>query len=211
MDKRSVAQVIGENCKRLRSGGQVTMESFASTARDYGLRWNTGRIGDFESGRVSPTLSTLYAVTAALSRALDRPVHIYELIHDFDQNYGAGDGGMVMVEVNETITVPDYSIAEALRGKPVRLPPNLDEFQAQARVSSRPIKAATLTEQRVARDLGVDVETIVIAAQRLWGTDFVTERDRLAGPDASPQSRGQVSRELKAQLRQSIGDSNGND
>lgn len=220
MNKVTVAQVVGENCKRLRGEGQVTMETFSATAREYGLKWNTGRVGDFESGRVSPTLSTLYALTAALSRALERPLHLHELVHNFNQD--GPDGGMVLVDINDTITVPNYTIAESLRGKPVQLAPNLDEFQARNVKLAEITKVAGnlpeedlaevleiyrnagLTEQRIARDLGTDLATVMVASHRLWGASFVSERDRIAGPDASPQARGRVSRELKAQLRNSI-------
>lgn len=231
MDEQyTIALIVGERCKRLRTSAQVTMESFAATARDYGLKWNTGRVGDFEAGRVSPTLPTLYALTAALSHALRRPVHMYELVHDYDQDYGGPGAGMRTVQINDMISVPDYSVAQSLRGEPVRFAPRLKESQEQnvegARIAFLTIDlaeddAATvldlyrgsgLTEQRIARDLGVDVATIVVTAYRLWGTGFVAERDRIAGDEASPQSRGRVSRDLKAQLQAAIeADRNGND
>lgn len=38
---------------------------------------------------------------------------------------------------------------------------------------------------------------------------FTAERDRRAGPDANPQKRGRISRELKAELHEAV--NNGDD
>ncbi|MFW0789655.1 hypothetical protein [Gordonia sp. CPCC 205333] len=228
MSGTPLAEVVGQNCKRLRTDGRVTMDALASTAREYGLRWNTGRVGDFEGGRVSPTLPTLFVVAAALSRALGRPVHLYELMHDYEQNYNDPDAGMIQVEVNEVLTVPDFTIAQALRGEPVRLPSNEvrshnatavelmrvtgklepdDELDAMVSMYQN----AGLTEQRLARDLDTDLATIVAASHRLWQAGFTTERDRRAGTEANAQKRGQVTRTMKDELRQAIEASNGDD
>ena len=43
-------------------------------------------------------------------------------------------------------------------------------------------------------------------ALRLWRKPFSQERDRLAGPDANKQKRGQVSRTLRAELEKAIAD-----
>jgi hypothetical protein len=65
-----------------------------------------------------------------------------------------------------------------------------------------------LTDQRVAASLGLNTEQLCDAAVQLWGTVFSAERDRRAGPDANPQKRGRVTRELKAELKESFTDGN---
>jgi hypothetical protein len=41
-----------------------------------------------------------------------------------------------------------------------------------------------------------------------WKRTFVAERDRRAGPDANAQRRGQVSRQLKAELKEALPNGN---
>src|SRR6516162_6103277 len=76
----SIAEVAGANTRRLRQGGDVTLESFAAAMQLYGLPWSTGRVSDFEKGRAAPSLATLLAATAALSRVLGRDVTLAELL-----------------------------------------------------------------------------------------------------------------------------------
>jgi hypothetical protein len=42
----------------------------------------------------------------------------------------------------------------------------------------------------------------------LWRRTFTAERDNRAGPDANAQRRGQISRQLKADLQEVINDGN---
>jgi hypothetical protein len=42
----------------------------------------------------------------------------------------------------------------------------------------------------------------------LWGQSLSAKRDELAGADANAQRRGQISRQLKEQLRKAIIDGN---
>jgi len=57
-------------------------------------------------------------------------------------------------------------------------------------------------DYRVVRSLGLDDDEAPILMARLWGSSFTAKRDRDAGPDASPQKRGRISRGLKAQLQE---------
>jgi len=65
-----------------------------------------------------------------------------------------------------------------------------------------------LTEERVAGRLGISTERLYAESQRLWNTTFSAERDRIAGPGANPQRKGQVTRQLKAELEKAITDGN---
>ncbi|WP_141564346.1 hypothetical protein [Mycolicibacterium palauense] len=57
------------------------------------------------------------------------------------------------------------------------------------------------TEERAARSLGVDKPALATAMAQLWGRTLSAQRDHLAGPDATPQKRGRVARQLKTDLR----------
>ncbi len=65
-----------------------------------------------------------------------------------------------------------------------------------------------LTEHRLARRLGISHDRLADMSFRLWQRAFSEERDRLAGPDASKQKRGQVSRTLQAELEEALADGN---
>jgi hypothetical protein len=43
---------------------------------------------------------------------------------------------------------------------------------------------------------------------QLWKSAFTEERNRRAGPDANPQKRGRISRELRAELEKELADGN---
>lgn len=70
-------------------------------------------------------------------------------------------------------------------------------------------QASGLTEDRLAARLGISRDELAALSLRLWRKPFSQERDRLAGPDANKQKRGQVSRALRAELEKAL--ANGHD
>ena len=62
---------------------------------------------------------------------------------------------------------------------------------------------------RIIKSIGADRATALAAMQRLWGHTFSRERDRRAEADANPQRRGQISRQLKAELEKAVRDGDG--
>jgi hypothetical protein len=69
-------------------------------------------------------------------------------------------------------------------------------------------KTVGLTEERIASGLGISTDQLCDVSLRLWKTTFSAERDRIAGPDANAQRKGQVTRQLKAELVKAITDGN---
>jgi hypothetical protein len=69
-------------------------------------------------------------------------------------------------------------------------------------------KAFGLTEERIASGLGISTNQLCDMSLQLWNTTFAAERDRIAGPDANAQRKGQVTRQLKAQLEEALTDDN---
>ena len=62
---------------------------------------------------------------------------------------------------------------------------------------------------RLCKSLGITPEDGLATMVELWGEHtFTTERDRRAGPDANAQRKGQVSRQLKAELKKALADGN---
>jgi transcriptional regulator with XRE-family HTH domain len=204
----SVAQVIGANARRMRVDAGVTLEQFAQTAKLYGLPWTTGRVGDFEAGRVAASVPTLYAVALVLQHVTEQPVTLAELF--------AGDG---VVALNDELTVDVSALSDAMTGQPVQQTlPNLRRTLASqlavgdtiVTADGRRVLVDLLIEEcresdtRLLRGIGVTPRRGAAAMAKLWGQTFSAERDDRAGPDANPQRKGQISRQLKAQLKKEL-------
>lgn len=195
----SVAKVAGSRARDLRLGADVTLDQFSRAARNYGLPWSTGRVGDFEAGRAAANLSTLLIAAAALGDVIGRPVSLVELF--------AGDGD---VAVNDRLAVDLSALRAALSGEPVRLQ-QADErpfFGAEwARdhgvgpsLYTRVYNMLRESDVRMCKRIGVSPDVGAALMAKLWGRTFSIERDQLAGDDANAQKRGQISRRLQAEL-----------
>jgi hypothetical protein len=64
------------------------------------------------------------------------------------------------------------------------------------------------SDARMCKNIGVDQALGAAAMAALWRRTFTAERDNRAGPDANAQRRGQISRQLKADLHEVINDGN---
>jgi transcriptional regulator with XRE-family HTH domain len=192
----SMAEVAGRNARDLRQDAGATLEDLASAARSYGLRWSTGSVGSFESGRtVGVNLENLLAVASALGDVIGRKITLAELFT------GEGD-----VELTEGLPLPLAELRAALSGVAVGVPvvrvAGADVAALGVARRSFPVyDAFRETDVRICKSLGVSPEVGASAMARLWKKTFVAERDRLAGPDANAQRRGRISRQLKAELK----------
>lgn len=204
----TVAEVLGRTAQELR--GDRKVELVARAARLAGLNWGTGRIADLEAGRVSPTLPTLIALCWAFSDLLERPVSLAELF--------AGEGTVTLMP---GVTVPVRLLRGALQGqladRPVvlQLAQSADKRRRAAEgLPTREIlrnprvqkveRSMLEADYRMAHSVGLGVERAAAVMEALWGRSFTAERDHRAGPDANPQKRGRISRELKAELQEAI-------
>ena len=87
---------------------------------------------------------------------------------------------------------------------PAVVVPHWADPKLQVRVLSDFLEA----DERICRSMGVGRDIGAAAMAKLWKRTFVTERDRRAGPGANAQRRGQVSRQLKAELEEALRDGN---
>ena len=211
----SLSEAAGRGAREIRLRAGVTLEEVAKAARHYGLKWTANKVNAFETGGVSASLSTLYAVAAALNDVTERDVTLADLF--------IGSGKVV---VNDRVTVPVGKVRAAVTGAPVEV--TLRELtgeyeravaaaeEIRAREESWPPTLQRVThgayravlaefsdsDLRLARALGVDRSTAAAAMAVTWGKTFVARRDELAGPDANAQKRGRIARELTAQLKE---------
>jgi transcriptional regulator with XRE-family HTH domain len=203
MRSRSLAEVVGGNCRRIRTEIGITQDELSLYARAHGLKWNAAKAGDFEAGRSEPTLATVLKVGMALQQALafaqvaagaikdrtipaDRTVTLADLL-------GGNDG---LVALADDLAVTTADLANVARGESFPSP-RRDKLQRSG-----------LAEQRLAKALGIDDSRLADVSQRLWGNTVSEERDKRAGAGANQQKKARVSRELRAEIEKAIADGN---
>lgn len=230
--RQSLAEVVGGNCKRIREAAGLKQDELARHARDAGLRWDAAKVGRFESGSVAPTFGTVIAVTLALSRAVDGPVTLADLVQ-FDGNVtltrpgvpdplGAVIAGVCRGEQWPQDPVQIYGADEFTEDELIKQRVHdevvkratLEISRAQANAIAAVVVAATvqrsgLAEDRLAQRLKISADRLALLSSRLWQHTFSEERDRRAGPEANAQKRGQVARALQAELEKEL--ANGDD
>ena len=206
---RPLAEVVGDNCKRLRARIGITQDELAKYARYVGLRWRASSVGDFEAGRAAPTFATVLAVAAALQWALEESAE-----HGSEKPLAAVSLADLVdgfaVSVTEAMMLPCETLAQWLSGAPVSLPPGALTSKAAVQVEARlsgmdgVLARSGLAEARVAKGLGVSAEVLALVSFELWGGTFTEERDRRAGADANKQKRGQVTRAMRAEVAAAV-------
>jgi predicted transcriptional regulator len=222
--RQPLAKVVGENCKRIRDAAALSKDELARHARDAGLRWDASKVGRFESGSVAPTFGTVLAVSLALSKAIDGPVTLADLVQ-FDGNViltrpgvpdplGAAVAGVCRGESWPESPVDIYGADELVDDELIkerayvevmkRVMAEISSAQAEsiaAGVGAAVLRRSGLAEDRLAQRLGVNPDELALMSSQLWaGRTFSEERDLRAGPEANAQNRGQVSRTLQADL-----------
>jgi len=209
----SVAEVAGAEAKKLRLVAHKSLEDVAKAAQSYGLPWSTGRVGDFEAGRAGPSLPTLFAAAAALGDVIGRRLELADLFA------GSGD-----VAITDTAMVKRSALRAMLSGQPVKMSPRADlvtitikrpasQFPQWPKglrgwhepdLHARVLGELRETDLRMCKRIGVEPFAGAAAMAKLWGRSFVAERDHRAGPGANAQRRGQISRQLQAELQELI-------
>lgn len=226
MSSLPLAEVLGANCKRIRTAHGLTQNDLALYARGLGLRWNAAKVGDFEAGRAAPTFATVLTVSLALHSAarneaarsggVDAAVLLSELL-------AAEDGAQL--RLNDDLALPAGLISAVCEGQSWSSPPwsiwvptpGLETQESLAfwrdmfgdEANSPPerlLLRSGLTEDRLARRLGVDLARLSDVSYLLWQKTFSEERDRRAGPDANQQKKGRVSREMRTELQKALSD-----
>lgn len=215
----TMSEAAGASARAIRQDAGATLAQVAKAAKGAGLPWSSGRVGDFESGRIAASLPTLIAVTGALTEVVrDRQIALADLFEV--------DGRIL---VNDAITLEAERLRDLLRGKPFELVvDDMPDRDSAVREVSDVLSSVTYDvrnlpphlrhdgipigvfrrfaegDDRLARSLGADWLTAAAAMNKAWGKTFVERRDELAGPDANAQKKGIVARKLKAELRSVI-------
>jgi hypothetical protein len=202
----------------------VTQNVLARHARDLGLRWNTGKVGQFERGQYNPAFGTVLVVAYALTLATKRNVTLADLVMS-DGFVGVTDefdpAGEALRDVTSgqrqwsDLVADDVGYTARLASDPEfgkKIPEGLARRPRDRRYANVPTRGLVeilsrsgLDEERVAKRLGVNVEELAMRSWLLWRRAFSDERDSRAGPDANAQKRGRISRQLQGQLEEEFG------
>lgn len=189
------------------------MDAVATLAREHGLKWTTARVVELERGRLALSFATLILIAHVLGRATHQSLQVQDLLET--------DG---FIELTPSFAVSAESLQEAVTGSklPFRMADVADgekrmlddvahtllvartiAIDIDPVVWSETLRTAGIADERAADRLGIDRLELLSIAARLWGTSLTAERDRRAG-DAAPQARGQITRRLERDLRDTI-------
>lgn len=223
----TLPQVIGMNVKKLRD--THTLEDVAAQGRSLGVRWSGGSIRAIEQGEFKATIETLVILAIALDgletdgktirgtitlRDLidsDQPIALttkYETSTDRLLEFLGGGTSGTALDLNRMISRMAEGAREwAEEMKSLNLPDTPYDFLLQVEQAG-PESAA---EHRLAKKINVHVQELRFWSVHLWGKSFEDYRDEIAGPDATPQKKGRVSRGLLEEIQQAMKGNHGDD
>lgn len=214
----TMSEAAGTSARAIRQAADATLADVAKAARKAGLPWSSGRVGDFESGRIAPSLPTLLAVSGALSTitqgepvglpdlfAVEGQIQINdailvaaerlrELLSGGGFRVTLGDLGTKGDELSEKIDRLWDAAYNQLQSIPENMRPSIHEISS---VSGDFVEG----DERLARSLGVSQFIAAALMTIKWKKTFVQQRDGLAGPDANAQKKGIVARRLNQEIR----------
>jgi transcriptional regulator with XRE-family HTH domain len=218
VEPEQIAAVAGRNAQLIRKSAGVTLAEVAKAATVYGLAWTTGRVGAFESGRVSPTLPTLLAVTDILGGLTGTPITLSDLFQGSGRvvvtdnvtfelskvravlsgqavQSTASDRQQGQHELTELLTAAAQTLSDELTG--LKRWATGDDVRAASRLAADFADA----DFKIVKSIGLSRLVGALAMSQLWGQTFVAERDSRSGAEANPQRKGRVARELKTELQ----------
>ncbi|MGB3698564.1 MAG: helix-turn-helix transcriptional regulator [Gordonia sp. (in: high G+C Gram-positive bacteria)] len=195
-------KAMGANARRIRLAAGASLEDVAEAIGNQGLNWSTGRVGDLEGGRVEAKLSNALAVAQTLANVTGEPVSVADLFAGTE--FEALLRGEPMRPQPNNGEDPDPTPTDiARRNGWADLVSAASDFGVSTRavvpllVAFDSIKRA---DRRVADGLGISLVELTEHAVALWGHSLITERDRVAEPDANVARLGQLTRELRDQI-----------
>lgn len=209
----TLAETIGRNVNLLRLELGLTMEQVASAGKSFlGLSWSAGSIGAIEKGRFKPTLDTLLAIATVIPNtksilegraSLDYspPIPLLSLISGSDHiqispSRMISPDDLVSWMREEGGFKPQFTLAYATHG---------DLIGSISSISAQP----SVAEARIAEKAGINPEDLLRVSSKLWGQGIEARRDALAGPDASAQKKGRITRTLIEEIKHNLGRDNG--
>lgn len=224
MDTTDIGALFGRNAKRLRTRAGLTLDDVAQTARFFGLRWTVSRVGTIESGTTVPALSTMIVYAGIIANLTEQDVVLADLFAGDDHvqltpglAVHASTLRRILTGGTTALTHEDVPGAVSPEEVPTRvaeilshsgdaipadshLPTGINRNALAMLVSS----STGLADQRAAERLGRDIWEVTGWSWELWKHPYGEERDRRAGPNATPHHKGRVSRVMLRELREAM-------
>lgn len=219
---RTVAQVVGQNMRRLRESQAKVLHDVASAARDLGLTWDASAVSRIETARRDLTLEEFLALPMVMTLALNDPVTLGDLLEvDAEQAIWLKNFGreITIVELLLSLAEPfilfgDHKI-RLEGGTPSEVVRDgLDREKRAVQVAREPAeeRGNYREMQALAESLGVRVTELMDACSALWGENAMRpsdERERrllesgadLSNPATVRTLRGHLTRQLMTELR----------
>jgi transcriptional regulator with XRE-family HTH domain len=189
--------VIGKNAHQLRTTAGLTLDQVSIAARMRGLNWSESRVADFESGRVAPNLATLIAVCLALADAGCADATFPKLLASESP-----------IQINDSPLLSRQQVVRLLSSIPLDIEPHewvlAQQLHLRMPMTVTVINASGATEERTWKALGLSPAELADWSTALWNRTFSQERDRRDGGGANSQKRGQITRQMRAELQAAI-------
>lgn len=202
MTADSLQLVVGRNVRRLREQFGIRQDDLARETSKLGLKWGASRIGELEHGRLGLSVAAFLILASSLSKLTGQGISLADLV--------AGDSG---VSLTGNFEVSNSAVQSALWGNVVDFEDRLPEMiwrgepvtfhvdadgnpQLAVGDSAGPPSMGDLATQRASRRTGIPPADMDRTMRYLFGRSLSEERDLRAGPDATKQKRGAITREL---------------
>jgi hypothetical protein len=225
----SLNELVGQNVARHRARYGLTLESIATAARAYGVKWNVSRVRELEAGQLGVPVQNLLVLAQVF---FDLTGERRQLVDFFE--------GARRVRVTPELEVPTSQVYDAIGGQAVvikrqepkplsELPPMpegpMPEVWTKARdqervaaeawdgddyslilVTTRISKRIGLTDERAMKQLGQSAGEWTYWCAALWRRCLRDERDaRLDNRvGANPQRTGHITRQLIDEMSEFI-------
>lgn len=195
----TVAAAIGQYIRYYRKEYGVTIDALARVGSALGMTWGRTSIENIESGKFAPTISTLFALCAALNA---------QRWDDNTPRIRLPD----LFSLVDTVSIADgYEVStdriRSFLGDPDAVEAVGDWYGDYVRIlGSFEPKKPTLAERRAAKRLDVSVEELQDLATYLWGESLDRVVSNSLEPGASAQARGHETRLRVAELRERMPD-----
>jgi len=203
--------------RRARERQGVTQEAVAGSARMWGLDWSSATVAAIETARRHVSAIELLLLPLVLASD-EGPAELADLLADLGNEVAltpeASTSGQALALIargqmrdslaSDSWDVPIYRIfdatievvafwADRYLSRYPKLQPS-DMIKADREASGE-------AERKAGYRLSASPLDVAVAARSLWGRSLSDERDARAKPDASPQARGRITRQLLDELK----------
>lgn len=211
-------EALGQGLRKLRTTHRLSLATIQGGLRSRGFQTPISSLSELERGHLNFSIPLLIGYLDVVGDLTDDRMKLSEVVT------------AESVMLSEHMSVSGQAVSQFLEGAVVELTPWNTELESiptkrpfeieavQSAVDQLPdgmtlerldelgklLSEASLAEQRTAKRLGIHPTALQIWARTLWGHSLEEEAAAQAGPDASAQKRGHVTRLLTDEVRKRL-------